>query len=426
MGTHLIATVDFGSDKISASLGKIEDDFLDIIGSKSEQSEGIEKGLITDVGKCSEVVKKLFSELQSLSEMKITQIYAGISSRNIRLSDGFAGVTIKGDYVTGNDIKDVMNIAYRKAELSEGEEVVDIIINFYKLDNKIIYENVLGEFGNRLEIDFSILIGTKQEIEKFKQVIKESGYQCGGLILNSIAGKNIFINGKSALGVRAIVDIGAGTTDYAIYSNGVLKYINCRPIGGKNISTDISICGEYPISVADQIKKNYSEFYESEYLASKTPDVISVGLEKVSKELFYEVARTRLEEIIKYVNMDLKNTSFYGGLCSIIIYGDGIVYFENINNTIQSQITKKVIIADNKYLGMKKTSNITSLALLQEVYNRYNLLSDSNPNIKKHSVEYKNSKEEDFEEDYEEEDFKENGIIDRIKNFLVGIFKGRN
>lgn len=426
MQGQLIAAVDFGSDKISASLGICGKEDIEIMGCAATTSKGIEKGLICDEGGCANSLKEVLAKLEEQTKEKVTKVFVGISPRDVRISEKFKIVTIREDKVRSIDLKNALKKAKLEAAISEDEEVVDIIINFYKLDGKVIYDNIVGWIGTTLEINFSILIGMKKELKKYKNVIRESGYVFNEFIVNIISGKNIFLQGKNAMGSRALVDIGAGTCDYAIFRNGVLKYINSRPIGGNNITKDLSICGKFSMTEAEQIKKSYSGIYESEYKDSKVPDMIDIGPNKVSKKLFYEITRARLEEIIKYVNLDLKNTSFYEGLCSIIIYGDGIIYFDNIKSVIDEQLNKKTIIADNKYLGMKKTLNITSLALLKEVFNRYSLFLDNSPSmahdIRPRRIDFE---KEDLGEDSNNQN-KQQSIINKIKNLLEGIFRGRN
>lgn len=427
MQGQIIATVDFGSDKLSASIGICGKDDIEIMGCTAITSKGLEKGLICDEEKCANSLSEVLKELEKQTNEKITSIYAGISSREIRISESFKMVMLKDNTVKSSDIKNAIRKAKQEAAISEEEEeVVDVIINFYKLDGKVIYDNIVGWNGTTLEINFSILIGNKKELNKYKNVIKDSGYNLKEFIVSIIAGKNIFLEGKNAMGLRALVDIGAGNSDYTIFRNGVLKYINSRSIGGKNITKDLSICGKYSMAQAEQIKKSFSGIYDTEYNDSKEPDIINIGSNSISKKLFYEVTKARLEEIIKYVNIDLKNTSFYEGLCSIIIYGDGIIYFDKIKSTIEEQINKKIIVADNKYLGMKKTLNITSLALLKEVFIRYSLFLDNSSSMPQdrrlRRVEYEKNDLDECSNDKNEQQ----SIINRVKKLLEGIFRGRN
>ena len=145
-------------------------------------------------------------------------------------------------------------------------------------------------------------------------------------------------------------------------------------------------------------------------------DDIEVGTTKVSKELFYEVTNARIEEILIHVNTELKKTGHYDRICSIILYGDGLSYFENINTFAKAIIKRKTKIVSKVDLGIKNSENITSLALAKEVYDRLNLLEDSN---KPQIVEEIQTNETEFLLDENEEG---SHILKKIKTFLDKIF----
>ncbi|MCI6189063.1 MAG: cell division protein FtsA, partial [Clostridium sp.] len=147
--------------------------------------------------------------------------------------------------------------------------------------------------------------------------------------------------------------------------------------------------------------------------------IIEAGSTKVSKKLFYEVIQARLDEIIKYINLEIKKTSFYEGICSIIIYGDGLVNYENVISVINKSIKKKCKVVTKAKLGMQDLADISSLAGVKEVYDRLNLIDEEKIEIEKSKEEYNNNYVEETKEEYEE-DKKPKGFIQKIKKFLVG------
>ena len=218
------------------------------------------------------------------------------------------------------------------------------------------------------------------------------------------------------MGDVALVDVGAGKTDICLFNNGIPKNLASIPIGGNNISNDLAICGKFSFMEADNIKIIYSGNYESLYKDESLDDDIEVGTTKVSKELFYEVTNARIEEILMHINTELKKTGHYDRICSIILYGDGLSYFENINMFAKSIIKRKTKIVSKIDLGIKNSENITSLALAKEVYDRLNLLEDSN---KTQIVEEIQTNKTEFLLDENEEG---SPILKKIKTFLDKIF----
>lgn len=436
MQDKIIAAIDFGSSKISASLGLFGKDEMEILGVSSIKSYGIEKGSLKEEKKCEVAFEEVMKKVETKTKTVVSDVYVGINCRDLKTTEISKAIRVKNSKVSSYDIRKVISKAKDNIVLLDGEEIVDYIINFYKLDDKVTNNNIIGWSGEVLEVNFTMIIGKSVNLMGYRNIVRKSGYNFCGFYINILAGKNIFLQGKNLMGSRALVDIGSDTVETAIFSNGVLKKLNYRPLGGQNITKDISICGDFSVAEAEQIKKICSKNYESIYKDSSVEDILNIGSSKVSKELFYEVTKARLDELIKIVNLDLKNTSFYEGLCSIILYGDGVIYYENIKNIIKDQIDKKCTIATNNYLGMKKTENITSLAGVKEVFNKYNLLiqnlnTENNDKSYRFNSKMQNKKEEisDFNIEREilrgkvkEEEENSNGILKKLKRLLKEIF----
>lgn len=423
MKEFLVSTVDFGSSKISASMGKGFADEFDIIGTKNISSRGIEKGLIVNKYECKKAFVEVMDALKFQSNEVVNDIYVGISSRNVRLTEDNIKITLTSGKVRNKDIKRALTKSKFNIELLEGEEVIDTIINYYMVDDKISYEEVVGWIGETLTINVSVVVGASDELNKFKEIVKEEGYNFKGFLLNSITSRNIFIQGSQSIGVKVLIDIGAEVTDISIFRNGVLKYIGSIPLGGNNITRDISICGEISMDEAEKIKKMMSDSYETVYNDDTISDELKFGKVVISKTLFYEVVVARLEEVLKYVNNEVKNTSFCEGMCSIIIYGNGITNYENIVDLVNKNIEIKTTVANKEYLEMRNTANITSLSMLKEVFDRLLLLeSESKDNVVEElrQVISENNDEEIIEEVEDEEEVSKNskGIFGKLKRFI--------
>ena len=416
----LITVVDFGSKKLSASLGKSTGTEVEIIASQNVPSKGgIKKGIVEDVNICKDSLGEVLKKLEWLSGEKVEGIYAGISSKNLRTTEGEGETYLKYGRIREEDKKNVIEDAKEKLSLAEGEEIVDTLVNFYTLDGRIIDEDIDDSLGNNLKVNITFVLGLQNELDKYRKIVKEAGYEFNGFVVNIIGGKNIFLYDNKSIGTHAVVDIGAEITDIAVFNNGILKYISSVPLGGENITKDLSICGKYSLVEAENLKNIYSKNYESMYNDTTTDDIIEVGSTKVSKELFYEVIQARLEEIIKYINLEIKKTSFYEGICSIIIYGDGLVNYENVTSIVNNNIEKKCKVVTKAELGMKSLADISSLADVKEVYDRLSLIDEDKIEIEKSKEEYNNNYVEEVNDEYEEYE-EPKGFIQKIKKLLMG------
>lgn len=416
MHGEVITAVDFGSKKLSASMGLIGKEELEIYGTSSSESLGIKKGFITNEVKCTESLKKVLEELSISTGKKVSSIFVGISTRGLRMDEVSASVNLNEGKATQNLIHKAIEKCRRSVDLAEKEEVVDIIINYFILDGKIIEGNITNWRGSILEVNVSVIIGPREELEKFKNVVKYAGYNFEGFMVNVISGKKAFLEGKNASDTRVLVDVGAGTTDVAIFNNGLVKYIGNIPVGGKNITNDLSICAKMSLSEAENIKLISSSNYETLYKDEELSPEVEIGTKSISRKLLHDVIKARIEEILKVTNIELKNSSYFQGFCSIIFYGDGLSYFENINSLVNAELSNKAKIITNRTLGMKNSSNLTSLVILKDVFDRVNILSDNNEADKikeiEKNVELKKINERNLSKETND------GIINKIRGFL--------
>jgi len=418
MQQEIITSIDFGSKKLSVAMAVKKKEELEILGVKSCKSVGVEKGLLTDVEKCREAVVTILKELEKKTKIDIRDITIGISSNKVRITETTISVDLGEEKVTSEDIRKALKKGQKSITISSDESIVDILINFYILDGNVIHKNIINWKGRKLEINLTLVISETKEIQKYYDLFKETKYNIEFIKLNILSGKQIFLNEKNSIEYIALVDIGAGNIDIALFNNGIPKNISNIPIGGNNITNDLAICGGFSFLEADNIKKIYCSNYKALYADNSIPDKIEVGTIKVSKKLFYEVVNARIEELLSHINIKLKNTGHYDRICSIILYGDGVNYFEDIIEIVNKIFKIRTRIIKKNDLGIKNSENITSLAIVKEVYDRLNLLEDKNIVLTNKNNENKKITEKEYLLNNEGE----NHILKKVKSFFDKIF----
>ncbi|MGN0144964.1 MAG: cell division FtsA domain-containing protein [Clostridium sp.] len=416
---EIITAIDIGSKKLSATIAiKSKNDELEILYTKSCKSQGVEKGVITDIDECRNSVENLLDELEDKTKLDIKDVTIGVSSRNIRISETTVKVNLYEGKVTNESLNEGIMKAVEEFALSDNEVIIDQIINFYIINSQVIYGDILNWKADSFEMNITLVIGKKIEIEKYYEIFKGTKYKLNSIKSNIITGKQIFLSENKYEGNTVLVDVGAGNVDIALFDiNSVVKYISSVPVGGNNISNDLAICGNFSFQEADNIKKIYSSNYKTLYNDESVSDEIEVGTIKVSKELFYEVVNARIEEILNHINIELKKTGHYDRICSIILYGDALSYFEDIVEIVSRIFKIKVQVIKDIDLGIKNSENITSLALVKEVYDRLILLGDNKiiPNNK-------NAEKVDEDTENLHNNENENHILNKLKNFFNKIF----
>ena len=327
---------------------------------------------------------------------------------------------MKDGKITQESLMEGLDKAKREFLLSEEEIIIDEIINFYIINNQVVYKDIINWKADSFEMNLTLVIANKSEIDKYNEIFKNTKYKIDSIKSNIITGRQIFLSENKYDGEYALVDVGAGVVDISVFDdNAVIKNISSIPVGGNNISNDLAICGKFSFLEADNIKKIYSSNYKTLYKDKSVSNEIKVGTVNVPKELFFEVTNARIEEILNHIHMELKKSGHYDRICSIILYGDALSYFEDIAEIVSKIFKKKIKIIKDIDLGIKNSENITSLALVKEVYDRLILLGDNKiiPNNKKSEKENVN---EDTEILHNNED--ENHILNKLKSFFNKIF----
>ena len=420
MQQEIITAIDFGSYKFSASAAiKDSEGEMRILNTVSCKSSGIEKGLINDIDKCRNVIESLLNDLETKINTDINKVNIGISARKLRVSEKTIDIEIEDNRITKDKISSALKNIRSNADVGLDECVIDELINFYVVDDKVIFGEVDNWKCNKCQMNVTLVIGLMSEIEKYYEVFKNTKYTLAGIKSNILCGKQIFLSDDDISGDSAIVDVGAGKVDIAVFNmNGSVSFMSSIPVGGNNISNDLAICGGFSFLEADNMKKIYSSNYESLYKDESISDEIEVGSVKVSKELFYEVTEARIEEILNHINIELKKTGHLDRICSIILYGDGISYFEGINKIVDKIFDVKTKVITGVDLGIKNSENITSMALAKEVYDRLNLLGDNDIiSVESKIEEHQVNKTESLH--YNED---ENQILKKLKGFFNKIF----
>lgn len=374
MQEFLVTAVDIGTQKISASSGisRLGEE-VEILGSSCVYSKGIERGCIVDSKACKESFLEALYKLEEEINKKIYDVYIGLPSSDLILIEKEIKIINTHDSFVKNLNEAILNLK-DNINLGEDERICDISINYYKIGNDIKFEIPKKVSEEEIYANVTIFLYDRDELNKYKTLCIDTRYNIKGFIANINSLKNIFLFREES-GKRAIVESGAGLTEIGIFENGNIKEVISIPLGGNNITSDLSICAGLLNDEAESIKCKYSSNYVS-ILNDDSEKEISIDGKSIHKELYFKVCEARIEEILNYVNNELKNTSHYNDLCSIILCSDSLTNFENIQELINEIINCNVNITTKNDFNMPNLSNITSLAIVKEVHDRVELIYD--------------------------------------------------
>lgn len=422
MFSNLVA-LNLGSDKITAAISGDNSAEFEILDSVEVLSKGIENGIIKDKELAAECIKEALKKLSEKTSKSIKSVYISLGTKNSRI------ISNKGIYLSGNSDLGITSKEISKAylngknvKINEDEYIADAIINEFYTEQEGYVENPLRIKSSSLEVDLDIVVSKKEIIEDIKEVFSGLGYEIKGFLLGIASLKKIFLDEKTVSKNLAIVEVGADKTEIAYFSKNRLKSLGYVPLGGRNITNDLSIAIEKDKEIAEKLKCEHSLSYIT---LRRDFSKIDADGNIIEADFFYDVVNARIEEILNYVKKELELSGIYDKIEDIIIFGDGITCFEDIQAYIESILEKNITIYTKDELNLENSSTLVSIAIVKEVYDRLKLLYKEENFSEKLFMEYNNNmKNNEIEDEKKTEVIKKEKKkgLSKVFGFLGDIF----
>lgn len=313
---NLIVGVDIGTTKICTIIAEVDDsgEQIDIIGVGLSPSHGLRKGVVIDLESTIESVKKSVHEAEMMAGVQVDSAYVGIAGGHIRgiNSRGVIAVSGKNREITQTDIDRVIDAA-KAIALPMDREVIHVLPREYIIDGQDHIKQPLGLCGVRLEVEVHIVTGAVASAQNIVRSVNRAGLDVKDIILEQLASSEATIaSDEKELGL-AVVDIGGGTTDIAVFVNGSIHHIAVIALGGDNFTHDIAVGLRTPNKEAEEIKKSFGCVLSSMVNEDDMIEVPTIGGRKpriVSRQVLAEIMEPRAEEIFGLVDREMKNSGF--------------------------------------------------------------------------------------------------------------------
>ncbi|EGT3614651.1 cell division protein FtsA [Clostridium perfringens] len=370
-----IVGLDIGNRSVCAAIsGENESGEFEVLEFVLKDLHGVSKGKIIDEESVIETVKECLKELEEKSGHNIQGVYLTLKNNECRIVEN------KGYSYTDNDdslvFKENLEEAYiegRTLNLSDEECVADSIINSFYAEEIGFVENPIGIKTERIEIEEDLIVASKSKISMLNKIVLSAGYEVSGTIGLGFGFKNIFLSKKTETSNTVIVDVGAEEIQIYSYKGNILKNIDYVPLGGRNISKDLSICLSISEEEAERLKLQYSSKY---YSIRKDYNNISFEDHILDTYLIHDIIDARLSEILEIVKDKLVEKEILNTADMIILTGDGLSYYENIKERMEYIYDKDVRIFTKKQFLFDDSSIINAISIVKEVYDRLKLICD--------------------------------------------------
>ncbi|MGK2943354.1 MAG: cell division protein FtsA [Desulfuromonadales bacterium] len=322
---NLVVGLDIGTTKICAIVGAITDEGLDIVGIGTSASRGLRKGVVINIESTVNAIRKALQEAELMAGCEIKSVFAGIAGGHIKGINSQGVIAIKNREVTNEDVRRVIDAAKALA-IPMDREVIHILPQEFIIDDQDGIKEPLGMSGVRLEARVHIVTGAVASAQNIIKSCNKAGVDVGDIVLEQLASAEAVLTpDEKDLGV-ALIDIGGGTTDIAIFVDGAIKHTSVLSLGGNHLTNDIAVGLRTPTAEAEKIKQASGCCLSSMVGKDETIEVPSVGGREpriLSRQLLAEILEPRVEEIFTLVNREIVKSGYEDLIASGVVITGG-------------------------------------------------------------------------------------------------------
>ena len=309
---HIAVGLDIGTTKIVAMIGrKNEFDKLEILGLGKTKSLGVHRGVVNNITQTIQSIQLAIKEAEENSGKEVSAVTVGIAGQHIRSLQHSDYITRKNpDEVISEDDINLLCDQVHKLVMLPGEEIIHVLPQEYKVDGQAEIKEPIGMYGGRLEANFHVVVGQISSIRNIGRCIKSAGLELNAVTLEPLASANAVLSQEEKEAGVALIDIGGGTTDLAIFKDGIIRHTAVIPFGGNIITEDIKDGCSIIEKQAELLKIKFGSAWPGE---NKDNEIVSIpGLrgrepKEISLKNLAKVIHYRAVEIIEQVFLEIKN-----------------------------------------------------------------------------------------------------------------------
>ncbi|WP_461208259.1 cell division protein FtsA [Desulfocurvus sp. DL9XJH121] len=330
--SELIVGLDIGTTKICAVVGELTPEGVDVVGIGTSPSTGLRKGVVVNIEQTVQSIKKALEEAELMAGCDIRSVYAGIAGSHIKGFNSHGIIAVKGDEVTARDVERVIDAA-KAVAIPLDREVIHILPQEYIVDDQQGIHDPLGMAGVRLEVNVHIVTGAVTSAQNIVRSCHRSGLDVSDIVLEALASsKAVLTPEEREIGV-ALVDLGGGTSDLAIFSEDSIKHSSVLALGGTNLTNDIAFGLRTPMASAELIKERHGCALAEMVPPDETIEVPSVGDREprlLSRQVLAEICEPRVEEILALIDQELSRSGFKDKIAAGVVLTGGTSLIEGM------------------------------------------------------------------------------------------------
>ena len=335
---NLIVGLDIGTTKICCVVGEVSQGEVNIIGIGTHPSIGLRKGVVVNIESTVDSIKKAVEEAELMAGCEISSVYTGIAGGHITGFNSRGIVAIKGPEITENDVERVIDAA-RAVAIPMDREDIHVLPQEYIVDEQAGIQNPVSMAGVRLEAKIHIVTGAVTSAHNIVKCCNRSGLDVCDIVLESLASGEAVLTGEEKELGTALLDLGGGTTDLAIFSDKNIRHTFVLALGGNNLTNDIAIGLRSPHMDAEKIKTRYGTCLSKSVSADDMIEVPGMGgreARKLPRQILGEILEPRMEEIFTLAKREVYRAGLENNIPSGLVLTGGTSLLEGATEIAES------------------------------------------------------------------------------------------
>ena len=323
---ELIVGLDIGTSKVVAIVGEVQDDGeLEVIGFGSHPSRGLKRGVVVNIEATVNSIQRAVEEAELMAGCEIHSVYTGIAGSHIRSLNSHGIVAIRDREVGRSDVERVIDAA-RAVAIPADQRILHVLPQEFIIDGQEGIRDPIGMSGVRLEARVHMVTGAASAAQNIVKCVQRCGLEVEDIVLEQLAASYaVLTEDEKELGA-ALIDIGGGTTDIAVFHDGAIKHTAVIPIAGDQVTNDIAISLRTPTQYAEEIKIKYACALSQLANSDETIEVPSVGdrpPRRLARQTLAEVVEPRYEELFTLVSNEMRRSGFEEMIAAGIVITGG-------------------------------------------------------------------------------------------------------
>ncbi len=372
----LIVALDIGTSKVAAFVGEVNaQGGIDVIGFGSHPSRGLKRGVVVNIEATVTAIKRAVEEAELMAGCHIHSCFTGISGSHIQSLNSHGIVAIRDREVQSTDVDRVIDAA-KAVAIPTNQKILHVLPQAFTVDNEDGVREPVGMSGVRLESRVHIVTGAVSAAQNIAKCVSRCGLAVGDIVLEQLASSYaVLSDDEKELGV-CLIDIGGGTTDIAIFTEGAIRHTAVIPIAGDHVTNDIAMAIRTPTSHAEQLKCLHGCAMSTHVAADaeiEVPTVSARSMRRVSKRALSQIIEARYEELFSIISAELRRSGFSESLAGGIVLTGGAAQMPRLLALAEQTLQSSVRLGKPVHIGglpsvMENPSYATGAGLLLHGY----------------------------------------------------------